>query len=107
MENVQSLSNLYDYDFCYWYCVTGNILTIIAIKTSKQLQNPTNILLGSLAAADLFTSLFSAPVRVSIAIFDLFVYIYDFHMQSGTCTLTVCIQKPTLVTETRSKVADG
>ena len=42
------------------------MLTILAITTSKSLQSPTNILLGSLAAADITTILVALPTRVSI-----------------------------------------
>ncbi len=46
--------------------ILGNVLTLVALFTSKKLRNSTNIFLGSLAVADSLVIGLSMPMHVSI-----------------------------------------
>ena len=66
-----------------------NLLVIIAIKRRKELQKPVNILLASLAVADLLAGAISMPLSVTI---DLSI-LHHFSLQK-ICSLDAVLNKP-------------
>ena len=66
-----------------------NLLVIIAMKRTKELQKPVNILLASLAVADLLAGAISMPLSATIDILIL----HQFPRQQ-ICTLNSVLNKP-------------
>ena len=66
-----------------------NSLVIVAIKRRKELQKPVNILLASLAVADLLAGAISMPLSTTVDILIL----HQFSLQT-TCTLDAVLSKP-------------
>ena len=66
-----------------------NLLAIIAIKRRKELQKPVNILLASLAVADLLAGAISMPLSATVDISIL----HQFSLQK-ICTLDAMLNKP-------------
>ena len=66
-----------------------NLLVIVAIKRRKELQKPVNILLSSLATADLLAGAISMPLSATVDISIL----HQFSLQK-ICTLDAVLNKP-------------
>ena len=66
-----------------------NSLVIVAIKRRKELQKPVNILLASLAVADLLAGAISMPLSTTVDILIL----HQFSLQK-ICTLDAVLSKP-------------
>ena len=65
-QSQEQISNIYY--LTSPYKLSGNILIIVAIISSKMMQNATNIFLASLAIADLFVVILCCPAMVSVQI---------------------------------------
>ena len=66
-----------------------NLLVIVAIKRRKELQKPVNILLASLAVADLLAGAISMPLSATVDILIL----HKFSLQQ-ICSLNALLNKP-------------
>ena len=69
-----------------------NLMVIVAIKKRKELQKPVNILLSSMAVADLLVGAISMPLSVTIDILVLRQF-----LPQHICTSDSVINKPMII----------